>query len=97
MRIEELDPETIQIIITDDGTVINPDELRYIWQAYYQVEHHGRGDKRGMGLGLALVRSIVLESGGSCAIDNLPNNSGIEVKLKIPLAQKQDESREMDG
>jgi len=50
-----------------------------------------------MGLGLALVRSIVLESGGSCAIDNLPNNSGIEVKLKIPLAQKQDESREVDG
>ena len=41
---------------------------------------------RGLGLGLAMVASIVWENGGSCRMFNRPTGPGVIVELLLPAA-----------
>jgi len=54
--------------VEDEGIGIPPDELPYIFDAF----HRGTGtqEKRGFGLGLAAVKSIIEAHGGHVRVDS---------------------------
>ncbi|MDW8405719.1 MAG: hybrid sensor histidine kinase/response regulator, partial [Chloroflexus sp.] len=66
-----------------------PDQLRKIWQPYYQAERSFTGQIEGMGLGLAQVARIVLAVGGSYQMYNRSDRPGICVEIRIPFAEEQ--------
>ena len=58
-----------------------------MWTPYYQAEKLFTGEVRGMGLGLAMVASLVWEAGGSCRMFNRADGPGITVELLLPAAE----------
>ncbi len=59
------DKDYLVIAITDDGIGISPENLKKIWDRFYQAEESRSKVKgNGMGLGLAMVKSIVEKQGG---------------------------------
>lgn len=76
----------ISLQVADDGLTLSPEQLAHVWTPYYQAEKLFTGEVRGMGLGLAMVASIVWENGGSCRMFNRPDGPGVIVELLLPVA-----------
>jgi PAS domain S-box-containing protein len=66
LRTEEVDGE-IRFSVTDTGPGIPPEELPHIFDRYWQAM---RGDRRGAGLGLSIVRGIVEAHGGRIWVES---------------------------
>jgi len=65
------DPEAIRIAVRDRGKGLDPDDRRFLFEPFFtgfDTLHHSSGDyqfgKRGMGLGLCLVKTFVELHGG---------------------------------
>ena len=67
-----------QVELRDSGSGIEPAQLQNIFKPFYTTK------PRGMGLGLPLVRRIVLRLGGRIDIDSQPGE-GTVVRLRLPL------------
>ncbi len=80
---KESEKVTIQII--DDGLAIPPEQLANIWMSYYQGEKYFTGEIKGMGLGLAMVASLIWEVGGTCAAYNRTDKDGFIIEFTLPI------------
>lgn len=81
-----LGSKKVSIKIADDGLTLSPEQLAQAWTPYYQGEKDFTGETRGMGLGLALVASLVWEAGGTPRLYNRDGGPGVVVELVLPLA-----------
>jgi signal transduction histidine kinase len=74
----------VVIEVADTGIGIPPHDVPRIWERLY------RGDQsraeRGLGLGLSLVRAIVLAHGGSVDVTSQPGR-GSTFRLRLPAAR----------
>jgi signal transduction histidine kinase len=69
--------------VSDTGIGIPPQDLPHVWERLF------RGDRsrseRGLGLGLSLVRAIVLAHGGSVAVNSSPGQGSV-FTVRLPAA-----------
>ena len=79
-------PGGVCIKISDDGLHLMPEQLSQIWLPYYQVEQRFTGEVPGMGLGLAVVSSLVWSVGGNCTAYNREDKPGLVIEITLPLA-----------
>lgn len=81
------------LAIEDRGPGIDPDEIPHIFEPFYRSPGARRRGVPGVGLGLPLVRRIVLAFGGSIAArPAVPQ--GLRVEIRLPIcAVPPDESR----
>ena len=78
-----------QLRIVDTGAGIEPDMLRRLFQPFMQADVTLDRSKGGLGLGLALVKSLVeLHGGEVCAHSDGPG-MGAEFVVELPLVQSQ--------
>jgi signal transduction histidine kinase len=75
----------VRLALRDDGVNLAPDQLAQVWVPYYQGEKRTTGEVEGMGLGLSVVKSIVVSKSGSIRIASNADGPGIEVTLDLPL------------
>ncbi len=88
VRARDNQPGNMVIVqIRDDGRTLSPEQLAHAWQPYYQGEKYFTGQAAGMGLGLAMVASLVWSAGGTCRLYNRPDGPGVVVELGLPLAE----------
>lgn len=80
-------PDHAILTFADDGQHLDPDTLSRIGSAFFQSENRFTGEVQGMGLGLAMVRSMLWEIGGQLRIQNRRETVGIQIELTIPLTQ----------
>ena len=78
--------------VRDNGSTLGPQQLERAWSPYYQNEKYFTGQMPGMGLGLAMVASMVWSVGGTCRIHNREQGPGVVVELILPLTQGSDEA-----
>jgi DNA-binding response OmpR family regulator len=78
----------MRLHVRDDGRSLPPDQLARVWLPYYQGERFFTGQVPGMGLGLPMVASMLWRIGGSCRISNREPGPGIDVEIRIPLAER---------
>lgn len=69
--------------IADTGIGICPDDQKYIWNEFYQVDDRASNRYRGAGLGLTLVHDLLVLMGGDSLLESEPG-SGTRVEFSIP-------------
>jgi signal transduction histidine kinase len=77
-------PEAI-IEIEDDGPGIPPEAQEAVFQPFHRLEASRSAATGGIGLGLAVARSIIRGHGGEIALANR-REGGTRVSLRLPLA-----------
>lgn len=77
----------VRFQIRDNGLTLSPEHLGRIWTPYYQGEKYFTGQMPGMGLGLAMVATLVWGVGGTCRAYNRQDGPGVVVELVLPLAK----------
>ena len=72
------DSQSVLVSVRDSGPGLNPDSLDRLFQAFHTTKPHG------MGMGLAISRSIVEAHGGRLwATANLPHGAAFQFTLPI--------------
>ena len=71
------------IEVTDDGPGIAPGELERVFEPFYRVEASRNRDTGGVGLGLAVARSIARGHGGDLVL--VPRDQGLMALVRLPL------------
>ena len=70
--------------VRDNGRGIAPDLLRRVFDPFWQGPGRGEKGARGLGLGLALVKSLVELHGGSVAARSDGPGTGAEFIVRLP-------------
>jgi signal transduction histidine kinase len=79
--------DSVRIIVRDNGVGIPAAALSRIGHAFEQASNDPLHAREGTGLGLALVRALVGQHGGSVVIDS-KENVGTAVTVELPLSQR---------
>jgi signal transduction histidine kinase len=70
--------------IQDTGIGICPDDQKYIWNEFYQVDDRASIRYRGAGLGLTLVHDLLVLLGGDSMLESEPG-TGTRVEFSVPV------------
>ena len=74
----------VVVEIADDGDGIPDEAKRHLFDMFYTAGHGGADSRRGLGLGLALCRSIINAHGGVLSVrDNHPHGSIFRFTLPV--------------
>lgn len=74
----------IEIYIRDNGIGLAPGDLKRIFNRFYRVQNASTADKKGTGLGLFIVNSIVKKHGGRITAKSRGENKGTSFLLQFP-------------
>jgi PAS domain S-box-containing protein len=92
-----VDESRVQIDVTDDGIGMTPEMTKHAFDLFAQAERSSDRSSGGLGLGLALVKSMVELNGGSvtCSSDGLGQGSTFSICLPLLREQAPPESSEL--
>jgi PAS domain S-box-containing protein len=74
-------PGTVGFTVSDNGSGISAAHLEHVFEPFFTTKEPGKGT----GLGLAIARNVVMEHGGSIAIESQPGE-GTTAIVDLPLA-----------
>jgi PAS domain S-box-containing protein len=74
--------DVVQVSVEDTGRGMSRDELPRVFEAYWQADPKSR---KGVGLGLAIVRGIVVAHGGTIEVESSPA-VGSTFRFTLPVA-----------
>jgi two-component system NtrC family sensor kinase len=79
--------DLVQLCVRDDGVGIAPDALPHLFEPFFTTKERGRG----VGLGLAISRSIVEQHGGRIEVDS-ELGRGTAFTVTLPIAARPEEA-----
>jgi signal transduction histidine kinase/ActR/RegA family two-component response regulator len=80
----------IVIEVRDNGIGIAPDKLAQVWDLFVQVDESPDRTRKGLGIGLALVRDLVRRHGGSVQALSEGLGKGSTFTVRLPIAGRRD-------
>jgi PAS domain S-box-containing protein len=83
------DGEEVAIRIADSGIGIAPEELARVFDQFYQSQRRSARSLGGLGIGLSLVRRLVLLHGGSVEAHSEGPGRGSEFVVRLPITAAQ--------
>jgi two-component system, chemotaxis family, CheB/CheR fusion protein len=81
-------PETAKVAVRDNGIGMEPDVLAHMFDLFTQAPVSLHRAKGGLGLGLAVVRSLVEIHGGSVEATSAGPGQGTEVVVTLPRLRR---------
>ena len=90
----EPEGELALIRVRDNGVGIPPDRLEDVFEMFSQVNRTLERSQGGLGIGLALVRSLVEMHGGSVRAESAGPGQGSTFSVRLPLAAPRSAPRE---
>lgn len=67
----------IEVQVKDDGIGIPPDKIDKIFDKFYQVDNNSTHSYGGAGLGLAVIKAIMEDHGGSIRAESSPSKGSV--------------------
>ncbi|HEX4510318.1 MAG TPA: ATP-binding protein, partial [Burkholderiaceae bacterium] len=81
----EADEREARIIVRDEGVGISAEAVRHIFEPFYQAPQSIARTSGGLGLGLAIVRTVVSLHGGSVAVSSDGPGKGSRFEIQLPV------------
>ncbi|NNF29549.1 MAG: response regulator [Gemmatimonadetes bacterium] len=81
----EQGPETATLRVTDSGEGIDPDFLPFVFERFRQADSSQTRPHSGLGLGLAVVKSLVELHGGSVEAHSSGKGEGSTFTVRLPV------------
>ncbi|MGQ3073173.1 MAG: ATP-binding protein [Ferrovibrionaceae bacterium] len=75
----------VTVTIDDDGPGIPPEEIEEVFTPFHRVDRSRSKDTGGVGLGLAIARTVLRRHGGDVVLANRPG-AGLRATVVLPLA-----------
>ncbi len=91
------DGDEAVVAVCDNGQGIDPQVLPYIFDLFTQAERTPDRSQGGLGIGLALVKSLVALHDGQVAASSEGLNRGSEFSIRLPLLQGGPSPAEEEG
>jgi two-component system CheB/CheR fusion protein len=82
----ERDASHARLTIRDNGIGIHPEALPRLFQPFAQAANLPQGTRTGLGLGLAVVRALVVSHGGTVEAASAGEGLGAEFVVRLPLS-----------
>ena len=76
---------TVELTVDDDGPGIDPDDRERVFERFTRLDDGRARDAGGLGIGLAIVKAIVEQHGGTVTIDDAPIG-GARFVVRLPAA-----------
>jgi signal transduction histidine kinase/CheY-like chemotaxis protein len=76
--------EDVEIAITDTGQGIEPDFIPHLFDRFRQADSSNTREHRGLGLGLAIVNSLVELHGGEVHAESAGKDKGSKLTVRLP-------------
>jgi signal transduction histidine kinase/ActR/RegA family two-component response regulator len=95
IRLERLGDQA-QITVSDTGKGINADFLPHLFESFHQEDASITRNYGGLGLGLAIVRSLVEAHGGSITAESPGEGQGATFTVSLPLLNAELDPRPPD-
>jgi signal transduction histidine kinase len=80
------DPALVALIVADSGAGIDPDFLPHVFERFRQGDTGSKRRFGGLGLGLAIVRTLVELHGGTVSAESGGAGKGATFTVRLPLA-----------
>ncbi|MGE0131567.1 MAG: chemotaxis protein CheB [Blastocatellales bacterium] len=77
-------PPQAKIEVRDYGPGIPPENLKTVFNRFYQISPDGRQPRSGMGLGLFIAKGIIEQHGGAISVESKPGE-GAAFIINLPL------------
>ena len=77
-------PPQAQVEVRDYGPGISPENLKTVFNRFYQISDDKRRPKSGLGLGLYIAKGIIEQHGGEITVQSMPG-AGSAFIIKLPL------------
>jgi signal transduction histidine kinase len=81
---------TAEITVRDHGKGVEKSKLKDLFRPFYRAEEARERKSGGVGLGLAITERAVTAYGGKVWAENASDNSGLIVKIELPLNSRND-------
>jgi heavy metal sensor kinase len=78
-------PNEVVLSVSDTGIGIPPEHLDHIFERFYRVDKARSRKDGGVGLGLAICKSIVVAHGGQISVSSQPDR-GTKFEVRLPKA-----------
>jgi signal transduction histidine kinase len=73
----------VDLVVSDDGAGIPAAERERVFERFYRLQAARERDSGGAGLGLAIVREVVVAHGGRAWVADCP--AGAELHVRLPV------------
>ena len=85
IRVSPLEENRIEIVVSDTGIGIPPDQIDAIFADFERVEGRDTKTRPGTGLGLAITRRLLRLMGGDISVQSTPGE-GSRFRMVLPLS-----------
>ena len=83
----------VEIRVQDTGPGIEAEDIQHVFDRFYRADKSRQRDSGGLGLGLAIAKSIVENHGGRIWAES-PDDSGTTFVIMLPIAHRNDHDNE---
>ena len=85
---EVMESGAVRVTISDSGESVLPEDLPYVFERFYRVDHSRTRATGGVGLGLTIAKQLIEAHGGTIRAESI-SGRGSRFIFDLPLADDQ--------